>query len=59
MKINGTTHHLWLAVDHEGKVLESFIAKHRDRNAALKFLKNAMKQYGASMVIVTDRLRSY
>ena len=59
MKINGTTHHLWRAVDHEGKVLESFIAKHRDRNAALKFLKNAMKRYGASMVIVTDRLRSY
>ena len=29
-KINGETHYLWRAVDHEGEVLESFITKRRD-----------------------------
>ncbi|MDJ0921727.1 MAG: DDE-type integrase/transposase/recombinase, partial [Henriciella sp.] len=30
-----------------------------DKQAALTFLKKAMKRYGAPKVIVTDRLRSY
>ena len=47
------------AVDHEGEVLEVFVTKRRDRKAALKVLKRAMKQYGQPKVIVTDRLRSY
>ena len=59
MKINGKTHYLWRAVDHEGEVLEVFVTKRRDRKAALKFLKRAMKRYGQPKVIVTDRLRSY
>ena len=58
-KINGGTHYLWRAVDHEGEVLESFVTKRRDRKAALRFLKKSMKQYGTPKVIVTDRLRSY
>jgi putative transposase len=56
---NGETHYLWRAVDHEGEVLEVFVTKRRDRKAALKFLKRAMKRYGRPTVIVTDRLRSY
>jgi len=59
VKINGGTHYLWRAVDHEGEVLESFVTKRRDRKAALRFLKKLMKQYGAPKMIVTDRLRSY
>ena len=59
VRINGETHYLWRAVDHEGEVLEVFATKHRDRRAALKFLKRAMKRYGRPKVIVTDRLRSY
>ncbi len=59
MKINGETHYLWRAVDHEGEVLEVFISKRRDRKAALIFLKKIMKRYGKPQVIVTDRLRSY
>ena len=59
VKINGETHYLWRAVDHEGEVLESFVTKRRDRKAALRFLKKMMKQYGATKMIVTDRLRSY
>ncbi len=59
MKINGETHYLWRAVDHEGEVLETFATKRRDRKAALKFLKKSMKRYGNPHVIVTDKLRSY
>ena len=59
MRINGETHYLWRAVDHEGEVLEVFATRRRDRMAALKFLKRAMKRYGRPKAIVTDRLRSY
>ena len=59
VKINGETHYLWRAVDHEGEVLESFVTKRRDRKAALKFLKKSMKRYGCSHILVTDKLRSY
>jgi putative transposase len=59
VKINGETHYLWRAVDHEGEVLEVFVSKRRDLKAALKFLKKTMKRYGQAQAIVTDRLRSY
>jgi putative transposase len=59
VKINGETHYLWRAVDHEGEVLDAFVTKRRDRKAALDFLKKIMKKYGAPKVIVTDRLKSY
>lgn len=59
VKINGETHYLWRAVDHGGEVLESYVTKRRDRTAALKLLKKAMKRYGQPEVIVTDKLRSY
>jgi putative transposase len=59
VKINGKTHYLWRAVDHEGEILESYVTKTRDKSAALRFLKKAMKRYGAPRTVVTDRLRSY
>jgi len=59
VKIRGETHYLWRAVDHEGEVLESFVTKNRDKKAALKFLKKAMRKHGQPEVVVTDRLRSY
>ena len=59
VRVGGETHYLWRAVDHEGEVLEAFVAKKRDRKAALRFLKKAMKRYGRPEAIVTDRLRSY
>lgn len=59
VRINGETHYLWRAVDHEGEVLESFVSKRRNRKAALVFLKKVMKRYGRPYAIVTDRLRSY
>jgi putative transposase len=59
VKINGEMHDLWRAVDQEGEVLESFASKTKDKAAALKFIKRAMKRHGNPRSIVTDRLRSY
>jgi putative transposase len=59
VRINGEIHYLWRAVDHEGEVLEVFATKRRNRSAALKFLKQAMKRCGRPGAIVTDRFRSY
>ena len=59
VKINGETHYLWRAVDHEGEVLESYVTKKRDKRAALKFLCKAMKRHGPVEKIVTDGLKSY
>jgi putative transposase len=59
VKIGGEVHYLWRAVDHEGEVLESFATRTRDKAAALRFMKKAMKRYGKPEVVVTDGLRSY
>jgi len=59
VKINGERHYLWRAIDHEGEVLESYVTRTRDKNAALKFLKKSMKRHGRPHVLVTDKLRSY
>jgi putative transposase len=49
VKINGVTHYLWRAVDHEGEVLEGFVSKKRDRKAALKFLRKTVRRHGHRM----------
>ena len=59
VKINGETHYLWRAVDHEGEILESYVTKTRDKAAALAFMKKALKRHGAPERITTDGLRSY
>ncbi len=58
VKINGERHYLWQAVDHEVEVLESYVTKRRDRAAAFKFMRKAMRRYGQPEVVVTDKLRS-
>ncbi len=59
VRINGETFYLWRAVDHEGEVLETIITRKRDRRAALRFLRKAMKRYGRPKIIATDKLQSY
>jgi putative transposase len=59
VKINGEMHYLWRAVDHEGEILESYVTKTRDKEAALRFMKKALKRHGSPEVITTDGLRSY
>lgn len=59
VKINGEMHYLWRAIDQEGEILESYVTKDRDKAAALKFMKKALKRHGSPEVITTDGLRSY
>ncbi|UAK25553.1 IS6 family transposase [Sphingomonas nostoxanthinifaciens] len=59
VKINGETHYLWRAVDHEGEVLESYVTKARDKAVALRLMKKALKRHGSPQAITTDGLRSY
>ncbi len=59
VKIRGETHYLWRVVDHEGEVLEAYASKTRNRKAALKFLRKAMRRYGQPDVFVTDHLPTY
>ena len=59
VKVNGEMVYLWRAVDHEGEVLESFVTRKRDKGAALRFLRKALKRHGPAEKIVTDKLRSY
>jgi len=59
VRINGETHYLWRAVDHEGEILESYVTKTRDKKAALAFMKKALKRHGSPDKVTTDGLRSY
>ena len=59
VRINGVQHYLWRAVDHEGEVLKSFVTKERDKAAALRFIRKALKRHGSPRAITTDGLRSY
>ena len=59
VKLNGEMVYLWRAVDHEGEILESYITKTRDKDAALRFMKKALKRHGSPEAITTDGLRSY
>lgn len=59
VKINGEMVYLWRAVDHEGEILESYVTRKRDKNAALAFMKKALRWHGSPDRLVTDGLRSY
>jgi putative transposase len=59
VKLNGEMVYLWRAVDHEGEVLESYITRTRDKQAALRFMKKALKRHGSPAAITTDGLGSY
>ena len=59
MKINGLTYSLLRAVDHEGEVLESSVAKTRDRTAALKLLRKSVRRHCQPETVVMRGLRSF
>jgi putative transposase len=59
VKINGERFYLWRAVDHEGKVLESYVIKRRNKAAAKKFFIKTMRKHGSPKIITTDKLPSY
>jgi putative transposase len=59
VKISDELHYLWRAVHQEGEVLQSYVTKTREKEAALRFMKNALKRHGSPAQITTDGLRSY
>ena len=60
VKINGTTHYLWRAVDQHGNVLDILVQSRRNAVAAKRFFRKLLKglRY-VPRVIVTDKLASY
>ena len=60
VKINGTIHYLWRAVDQHGNVLDVLVQPRRNALAAKRFFRKLLKglRY-APRVLVTDRLASY
>ena len=59
VKLNGEMVYLWRAVRHQGEILESFVTKTRDKQAALTFMKKALRRHGSPAAITTDGLASY
>ena len=58
VRVNGEMHYLWRAVDAGGEVLDVFLQSKRDKTAASRFLRKAMKKHAsAPVVIVGDKWR--
>ncbi|NMM91921.1 IS6 family transposase [Rhodococcus sp. SRB_17] len=60
IRINGTQHYLWRAVDQHGTVLDVLVQSRRNALAAKRFFRKLLKglQY-MPRVIITDKLASY
>jgi putative transposase len=60
IRINGTIHYLWRAVDHNGVVVDILVQAKRDRVAVERFFCYLIHSAGTlPHTVVTDRLRSY
>ena len=49
MKINGTTHYLWRAVDQHGDVLDILVQSRRDAVAAKRFSASCVPERGRGL----------
>jgi putative transposase len=55
IKINGTQHYLWRAVDQDGEVVDVVLQAKRDGTAAKPFFKRLLRSHGGEPgKIVTD-----
>lgn len=60
MTINAQLHYLWRAVDQDGEFIDILVQKHKDKKAALNFLKKLLKtQEEVPFELITDKLKSY
>ena len=60
ISINGTTHYLWRAVDHDGNVLDILVQSRRNKQAARKFFRRLLKNLASvPRVLISDKLASY
>jgi putative transposase len=58
--IRGERHYLWRAVDQDGDIIDILVTKRRDRRAAKRFFRKALKHQGqVPWQLVTDKLRTY
>jgi transposase-like protein len=57
IKINGKNAYLYRAVDSQGRTIDFFVSEHRDKGAAKKFFKKALKAIHNQQprVITTDK----
>jgi transposase-like protein len=55
IKIKGEWRYLYRAVDKEGWTIDFLLTVHRDKNAALRFLKKAVRQHGLLEKITIDK----
>jgi putative transposase len=60
IKINGTIHYIWRAVDQHGNVLDILVTSRRDAKAATRFFRKLLTalEY-VPRVLITDKLGSY
>ena len=58
-RVDGVRHWLWRAVDEHGFVLDIFLQRRRDTEAAKIFLIRLLGEYDVPDTICTDQLRSY
>jgi len=62
-QMRGFRHWRWhldeVYVKINGEVLESYVTKTRDKSAALRFMRKALKRHGRAVTIVTNGLKSY
>jgi transposase-like protein len=54
IKIKGEWHYLYRAVDKQGQTIDFLLTEHRDKEAALRFLKKAIRRHGVPETITID-----
>src|ERR1700746_394521 len=60
IRINGTQHYLWRAVDQHGNVLDILVQSRRNAVAGKRFFRKLLKRLRyVPRVVVTDKLASY
>jgi putative transposase len=54
IKVKGEWRYLYRAVDKQGQTIDFLLTTHRDREAALRFLKKAIHRHGVPKTITID-----
>jgi putative transposase len=54
VKVKGEWRYLYRAVDKQGQTIDFLLTEHRDKEAALRFLKKAIRRNGLPEIITID-----
>jgi putative transposase len=55
IKINGQWRYLYRAVDRDGQTIDFLLTVHRDKAAAIRFFKKAIRQHGLPEKVTIDK----